>query len=59
MFNPTSLIQDMIDSGLSREEAFKEAKKEVKKRNKINIRNVVYENDMATFFRVNGKRNRK
>ena len=54
MFDITEYIQDLIDSGMSREEACAEAKSEMaKRRNHMKTAQVEYENDYTDWFRQN------
>ena len=51
MFDPKKAIKDLIDSGLSEEEACKEVRKEIKKRNIMSQEQVKFINDDTFWFR--------
>lgn len=52
MFNPKEFVKELINSGLTEEEALLETKNELKKRKLTNKRQIKITNDNASWFRI-------
>jgi len=59
LINPKVYIQELIDSGLTKEEAYSELKKEIQKRKMIKKKQIKFQNDFSNSFRTNCQRYRR